>query len=388
MEHIIENLYRKMLLEATQHFAANQPSPIKKQSNPVLRDLDNNIVAHTIKKFKPDYEFSQEHPGSSLTKQYVIGLANRLATSDNNDGYKAAVYKAYQEHHPEFVAGTANYDELVNKSYGALKKETESQFNSLPVSTTYHEGEHTYPSSAAMVNDVHQNHHMAVFSGGDPHTHLDKTPGEPLSANEKFRAVHDYFGHALEGNQFGPKGEEIAWNIHRQTFSPDAVPALTAETRGQNSEVNYSELNVDNIKKMKEHRELAEQAKTPEERAKHLGIVRETGNNWNYAKQKASILPPEMNSPDYNGSVPKSIEHLLHDKGSEMNNYNTKEDHLGIHKLAKLYHPDDAHSVTEKLAAVHGYKGIVTESTSYDMNSKQPLLDSDYAKIHQERPGR
>src|SRR5581483_8755218 len=57
--------------------------------------------------------------------------------------------------------------------------------------------------------------------------------------NDKFRAVHDYFGHAVNKNQFGPKGEEAAAIDHLVTLTPDARPALVTETRGQNSFVNF-----------------------------------------------------------------------------------------------------------------------------------------------------
>jgi hypothetical protein len=45
--------------------------------------------------------------------------------------------------------------------------------------------------------------------------------------------VHDAFGHAVERTDFSPAGEESAWNLHRQLFSPEARPALATETRGQ-----------------------------------------------------------------------------------------------------------------------------------------------------------
>lgn len=60
-----------------------------------------------------------------------------------------------------------------------------------------------------------------------------------LLVNDAFRAVHDYFGHGMEGAHFGPRGEENAWQAHKNLFSPEALPALTTETRGQNSWVNF-----------------------------------------------------------------------------------------------------------------------------------------------------
>jgi hypothetical protein len=275
---------------------------------------------------------------------------------------------------------------LVDRCYAAAKKETLHQFDSLPIDTSYHQGEFNYASSGAMVEDVHKNRHMAVYSGGEPHTHLDKSHGEDLTANEKFRAVHDYYGHALHGNQFGPKGEEIAWNIHRQMYSDLAKPAVTAETRGQNSEVSYTMLKHENIAGMKHYRQLASVASTPQEKQEHLAKVREIGNNWNYARQVASVLPPEMNSPHFNGDVPESIRHLLIDKeGTKMSTvYNSTNDHLGIHKLAKLHNPENADDVTSQLAKVHGYTGALHESVC-SAGGDELIHDEDYAPIHQKQ---
>ena len=61
----------------------------------------------------------------------------------------------------------------------------------------------------------------------------------PLQHNDIFHMVHDYFGHAKEGFPFGPKGEENAWHHHMHMYSPEARKAMTSETRGQNSVVNF-----------------------------------------------------------------------------------------------------------------------------------------------------
>lgn len=60
-----------------------------------------------------------------------------------------------------------------------------------------------------------------------------------LTANDLFRAVHDIFGHAQEGYEFGPVGEENAWRCHSTMFSDVARRAMTTETRGQNSWFNF-----------------------------------------------------------------------------------------------------------------------------------------------------
>jgi hypothetical protein len=89
-----------------------------------------------------------------------------------------------------------------------------------------------YADSAGMMDDVRENRHLWVYSGGEDHALL--SPEE----NFMFRAIHDLFGHAAGGYGFGPKGEENAWVEHSKAFSPLARAALTTETRGQNSWVN------------------------------------------------------------------------------------------------------------------------------------------------------
>lgn len=60
-----------------------------------------------------------------------------------------------------------------------------------------------------------------------------------VTANDLFRAVHDAFGHGLEGAGFRDRGEENAWQAHARLFKGPALGALTTETRGQNSWLNF-----------------------------------------------------------------------------------------------------------------------------------------------------
>lgn len=57
--------------------------------------------------------------------------------------------------------------------------------------------------------------------------------------NDRFRAVHDVFGHAATGRGFDAHGEVSAYLSHRQMFPSAAHPALQSETEGQNSYLNY-----------------------------------------------------------------------------------------------------------------------------------------------------
>ena len=68
---------------------------------------------------------------------------------------------------------------------------------------------------------------------------IDGGPKKRVLANDLFRAVHDAFGHGMEGAGFRAQGEENAWQAHARLFTGSAVGAITSETRGQNSWLNY-----------------------------------------------------------------------------------------------------------------------------------------------------
>jgi hypothetical protein len=134
----------------------------------------------------------------------------------------------------------------VAKAYQALNSEIGNQWDhatknmGVAFEPWKSEGQ-PYANSAEMMKDARDNKHLYFFQGGDmPADHpLAADAGDGLSYNDKLRAVHDLFGHAMDGFEFGPRGEENAWQAHSQMFSPDAIPALTTETKGQNSWVNY-----------------------------------------------------------------------------------------------------------------------------------------------------
>jgi hypothetical protein len=137
----------------------------------------------------------------------------------------------------------------VEKSYDALAKETVSQYKAIKAAgytlePFKGEGE-PYKNSAEMLADVRDNKHLYFLQtakqgdlGAD--NHLMKPSGvDNLPVNDVFRAVHDFFGHAKEGYQFGPRGEFNAWKAHAGMYSDEAQGALAAETLAQNSWVNF-----------------------------------------------------------------------------------------------------------------------------------------------------
>jgi hypothetical protein len=139
----------------------------------------------------------------------------------------------------------------VKASYDALKLQIDDQHKFLAERAgvkmePWTQPGQPYTNSAEMQADIAKNNHLYFFPTEDgygegaqanDHPMLDKD-AKGVVVNDKFRAVHDYFGHASEGNQFGPKGEQAAYNAHKDTLTEGAHGALTTETKGQNSFVN------------------------------------------------------------------------------------------------------------------------------------------------------
>jgi hypothetical protein len=162
-------------------------------------------------------------------------------------------------------------DPAVQASYRAFADETLSQYRALEQAGYRFEfmppGEDPYAVSPRLGQvDLAQNKHLYVFSTEEGYGMgaitdamrldnplLEIVPdlewnGRPVTYNDLFRAVHDVFGHAKEGVGFRADGEENAWRSHAAMYSPEARGAMTAETRGQNSWVNYGRFGAFNRK--------------------------------------------------------------------------------------------------------------------------------------------
>ncbi len=134
----------------------------------------------------------------------------------------------------------------VRKCYGAMVREVGLQWKILIKEYKLHvepflDDFVPYKDSHEMMDDVDNNHHMFVYDGGEDHSLLTR------KENFMFRAVHDAFGHAKNGFEFGIRGDQGAYVAHAKMFSPNARRALCCESRCQNSYVNagpYSHLPV------------------------------------------------------------------------------------------------------------------------------------------------
>jgi hypothetical protein len=166
-----------------------------------------------------------------------VDRANRIA-----DAYEQ------MEHRP-------NHSD-VEAAYAALAEETLAQFDVILESglkIEFIRDKDPYSKPSDVIDDVVQNNHIWVYPtesgyGMDQSTTknnpmLQETDhvidGHKLLVNDVFRIVHDYFGHVKNGVGFRANGEENAFQAHAAMFSPLARRALTTETRGQNSWLNF-----------------------------------------------------------------------------------------------------------------------------------------------------
>ena len=182
-----------------------------------------------------------------LTPEQVkkqVGIAQRFTSLPLNDLANPLVKKAYERLNIE-----------IGKQYDYL---TEGKDGTKFTSQPYDLAGEPYESSADAINDIRTKNSLK-FLKTDPssfgpegedfsyHPLLQDSGrvdanGVKLTYNDLFRAVHDAIAHGLFGAEFGPIGEESAWQTHMRTLDdPWARWALTTETRGQNSYVNYRE---------------------------------------------------------------------------------------------------------------------------------------------------
>jgi hypothetical protein len=166
--------------------------------------------------------------------------------------HSKAIAQAYEE-----MQHTPN-DPATKASYNALIKETADQYQAIkktglkiePIPPGMEDPYAANPRLAA--KDVAENNHLWFFPTEQGFGTVNKISDNPmlrktgekigdheLLANDMFRIVHDYFGHLKEGHGFRAAGEDNAWRTHSAMYSDIARPAMTTETRGQNSWVNY-----------------------------------------------------------------------------------------------------------------------------------------------------
>jgi hypothetical protein len=209
----------------------------------------------------------------------IVSVAERYAEANGISYERQKSYVALDEDRAKRIAQAyedmenAPNDPKVKAAYKDLIRQLKSQYEALiddGYEFTFFDSE-TDPYDGNPWNamrDLRNNKRMAVYGtydgfGTEGITTIDSKENpllantglkwkdqngveHPVTANDLFRAVHDAFGHGLEGAGFRAQGEENAWQAHAKLFTGPALGALTTETRGQNSWLNYGKYGEQN----------------------------------------------------------------------------------------------------------------------------------------------
>ena len=272
-------------------------SAVRDEGNaPQAKAVVSNLLTPEARALPPE-SFKQQKVASLEQVSLQNSVAKMYDALPEDDSKNPEVVKAYENLTSEVLdQHKAMLDsgleiELVSESPYASSKEMieDVKRGKLKVQRT---DPQTFGSSPEVFTAG--NHHMLKDSG------LKDVNGQPMLVNDVFRGVHDYIAHAAFGSTFGPLGEEAAWKAHLATIKdPLARRALTTETRGQNSWVNYRDEMLRDGKPIKkgepgyvapQDRQFAVQkfALLPEEALQELTT---TPTNENQV-QKASRPPP------------------------------------------------------------------------------------------------
>jgi Protein of unknown function (DUF3987) len=182
----------------------------------------------------------------------LVDVAEQYARDNGIDLKRQAEYVQIDEARAKRIAQAyedmshAPDDPAVREAYADLIRQTKAQYDALVAAGytfTFYDGA-SDPYAGNPVNamrDLRQNQTMAVYGTYDGYGTEGITKGavddnpmlidtgllwkdqngadRPVTANDLFRAVHDAFGHGLEGASFRARGEENAWQAHVRLFS-------------------------------------------------------------------------------------------------------------------------------------------------------------------------
>lgn len=206
-----------------------------------------------------------------------------------------------------------------------------------------------------------------------PFGSLDGEPRRVL-ANDLFRAVHDAFGHGLEGAGFRAQGEENAWQAHARLFTGSALAALTSETRGQNSWLNFGPYGEKNRTAVVTETMFADQK---------TGLLPE----WAWTEGVVADMPDTPNTlaqPDQEGArgqiafaddITKTPSVITLLENADLSTFLHESGHFFLEVLADIAGRQDAPAeVQADMAIVLGWFGVenVAQWQALDLESKRP----------------
>ena len=241
----------------------------------------------------PPLEGAPRVQGASGPDQNLVLVAEKYARENGIDLRRQGAYVDVDEALAGRIADAFDAMEhdpsnpQVKAAYAELIKQTRAQYDALAdagYKFWFIDGDANKAYASTPWNamrDIRKNKTMGVFpsiSGFGTREEVDVSqnplleetdlmwpyggpdgPKVPVLANDLFRAVHDAFGHGIEGSGFRARGEENAWQAHIRLFTGLAKGALTTETRGQNSWLNYGPFGEQNRKAKVEDTIFADQ---------------------------------------------------------------------------------------------------------------------------------
>lgn len=224
--------------------------PPAKYRGQTLQGMPTKVdVGGKIEEFGTDQRLVDIAKDLTEKKGLVYSPQLKYAEIDPDRAKRLAVAYDKMENNPSNKAVKKSYDAMIDETmeqYETLRKKG-YKFSFMP------ESGDIYGNPRNAINDIVQNQRLSVFPTEQGFGSLveasqanpllmktgEKWNGQDVTANDVFRAVHDVFGHGKYGVGFRAAGEENAFQAHSRMYSPEALPAVTSETRGQNSWVNY-----------------------------------------------------------------------------------------------------------------------------------------------------
>lgn len=244
--------------------------PPKQYRGTTLEGMPSKVdVGGRIEEFGTDQRLVDIAKDLTEKKGLLYSPQLKYAEVDPTRASKLANQYELMQNNPSDPKVKKAYDAMINETmdqYEALRK-AGYKFNFMP------ESGDIYGNPRNAINDIVMNQRLSVFPTEQGFGSLveasqanpllmktgEKWGGKDVTANDVFRAVHDVFGHGKYGVGFRAGGEENAFQAHARMYSPEALPAVTSETRGQNSWVNYGPYGAQNRVASPENTIYAEQ---------------------------------------------------------------------------------------------------------------------------------
>lgn len=322
----------------------------------------------------------------------LVDVARSYAAAAGIPHRRQAVYAEVDEARARRLADAyaemkhAPQDPKVQEAYADMIRQTKDQYQALVDAgyefSFFDSSSDPYKGNpSAAMRDLRANKRMAVYGTYDGYGTEGITGAEiqgnpmleptgltwpdqrgvmhPVVANDLFRAVHDAFGHGLEGASFRARGEENAWQAHVRLFTGPAIAAITSETRGQNSWLNYGPHGERNRTAKLEDTVFSEQK---------TGLMPEWTWNEGLAPDEVDSVEGQRYMPAGDMATGRSVKDYgeavdLFEKGYRLYGapYDGMEDPIRLKKVTEIenYDPENLWAVpSKKIAAAIGIRNM------------------------------